>query len=69
MTMTPSCKAAIEWLDKRGGDGVFDKNGVLVAAGESAPFTRTTWNNLRDLGYVEFYNPTNKGRGRLRIVE
>ncbi|MBX9875008.1 MAG: hypothetical protein K2X84_09135, partial [Beijerinckiaceae bacterium] len=57
-----------DWLRKHGGDGIFDRNGVLLAAGESAPFMRATWNALRDAGLVEFYNPTGKGRGRCRLV-
>lgn len=66
--MTKSQKEALEWLTKRGGDGCFDLNGVALAAGESAPFTRSTWNGLRDLGLIEFYNPAGKGRGRLRVA-
>lgn len=65
--MTKSQQQAVEWLKRRGGDGVFDNNGVLLVAGESAPFTRSTWNALAALGLVEFYKPTGKGRGRLRL--
>jgi hypothetical protein len=68
VTMTKSQKDALEWLAKRGGDGCFDLNGVVLAAGEYAPHTRSTWNALRDLGLVEFYNPAGKGRGRLRVA-
>lgn len=60
---------ALDWLAKRGGDGCFDLNGVALAAGETAPHTRTTWNNLELIGLVEFYNPAGKGRGRLRLTE
>jgi hypothetical protein len=67
--ITAAQKHALEWLRKHGGDGVFDHNGVLLAAGETAPVTRTTWNALRGLGRVEFYNPTGKGRGRCRLTE
>lgn len=35
--MTDSQKKALDWLAERGGDGVFDRNGVLLARGESAP--------------------------------
>lgn len=65
--MTDSQKKAVEWLRDRGGDGVFDRNGILIACGESAPFTRSTWNALAKLGVVEMYKPTGKGRGRLRM--
>lgn len=67
--MTNSQKQALKWLHDRNGDGLFDKNGVLVAGGETAPFMRSTWNSLRDLGHVEFYNQTGKGRGRVRLAQ
>lgn len=62
-------QAALDWLRQRNGDGCFDINGVLLAAGELAPIKRSTWNSLRDLGLVEFYKPTGKGRGRCRLTE
>ena len=67
--MTDAQNQALKWLRDRNGDGLFDRNGVLVAAGETAPFMRSTWNALRDLGLVEFYNPTGKGRGRVRLAQ
>jgi len=63
---------ALKWLEKRGGDGCFDQNGVVLAMGESAPFTRATWNKLRDAGKIEFYGGKQQGgtgRGRLRICK
>lgn len=66
--MTKSQHEALRWLTERGGDGVFDKNGTLIACGESAPFVRSTWNVLSEYGYVEFYKPTGKGRGRVRLI-
>lgn len=66
--MNDTQKQALRWLSERGGDGCFDKNGVAFAAGETAPHTRHTWNALRDLGKVEFYNPAGKGYGRLRTT-
>ena len=71
MTEQPSKSQAqaLRWLSNRNGDGVFDINGVLLAAGELAPFTRSTWNALRDLDLVEFYKPAGKGRGRVRVVQ
>jgi hypothetical protein len=66
--MTKSQQAALKWLRERNGDGVFDRNGILLAAGETAPFMRSTWNALRDHGLVEFYNPAGKGHGRVRVT-
>ena len=69
MTKRDSTNEALEWLTKRGGDAVFDKNGVALAQGELAPFMRATWNKLRDAGKIEFYKPKGaRGRGRLRVV-
>lgn len=62
-----AAKAALRWLATHNGDGCFDRNGVLLAAGESAPVTRATWNTLRDLGLVELYALDTK-RKRLRIT-
>lgn len=67
--LTESQHEALKWLRERGGDAALDKNGVALAAGETAPFTRTTWNALRDAALIEFYNPSGKGYGRLRIVK
>lgn len=65
-TMTKAQAAALKWLFERGGDGIFDRHGVLLAAGESAPHTRSTWNALAAIGAVEFYSPTGRGRMRRR---
>lgn len=67
--MTEAQSQAIKWLADRGGDGVFDKNGILLAAGETAPHTRSTWNQLAKMGLVEIYKPKARGRGRCRIIE
>lgn len=67
--LTDSHHEAMKWLRERGGDAALDKNGVALAAGESAPIRRSTWNGLRDAGLIEFYNPSGKGYGRLRIVK
>lgn len=67
--LTQPQREALKWLGDHNGDGIFDRNGVLMAAGESAPHMRSTWNRLRDLGMVDFYNPTGKGRGRCRLTE
>lgn len=66
--MSPAQRQALKWLSEHNGDGLFDKNGVLVAAGEKAPVMRLTWNALRDLGLVEFYGPEKKPRARARLT-
>lgn len=66
--LTKSQAAALKWLRERGGDAAIDKNGIALAMGDSAPVMRSTWNKLRDLGQVEFYNLAGKGRGRLRLT-
>jgi hypothetical protein len=67
--MTKAQADALKWFRNHNGDGCFDRNGVLLAGGELAPVCRSTWNALRDLGQVEFYNPTpGRGRGRMRII-
>jgi hypothetical protein len=66
--MTKAETAALKWLRDRGGDAAFDRNGIALAMGDTAPVMRSTWNKLASAGLVEFYNPTGKGRGRLRVV-
>lgn len=61
--MTKAQEQALKWLREHNGDGLFDRCGVLVAAGERAPVMRATWNKLRDAGLIEFYN-----KKRVRIV-
>ena len=61
-------RGALKWLADHNGDGMFDNNGVLLAAGESAPVMRSTWNHLAASGHVDFYRPSGRGRGRLRIT-
>jgi hypothetical protein len=76
--MTDAMRAALEWLNKRGGDGSVQGwnadarnrqrgygQGVL-AAGEMAKVHWTTWKKLAELGLVEVYS-AGKGR-RIRIV-
>lgn len=52
---TEAQRSALLWLRNRNGDGVFDRNGVLVAGGERAPYMRSTWNRLEALGLIERY--------------
>ncbi|NOD65763.1 hypothetical protein [Ruegeria sp. HKCCD6109] len=66
--MTDAQKQALKWLNDHGGDACFDKNGIALAMGETAPHVRSTWNTLRDQGHVEFYSSSGKGRGRMRIA-
>lgn len=66
--MTKAQQNAYDWLAQRNGDGCFDKHGVVLAAGQKANIERKTWNALRDLGLIEFYNPAGKGYGRIRVV-
>lgn len=66
--MTKAQEAALAWLRERGGDGIFDRHGVLLASGETAPVGRVTWNALRDLGLVEFYRPHARGASRCRLT-
>jgi hypothetical protein len=63
--MSPSLLSALKWLRNRNGDGVFDRNQVLVASGERAPVMRSTWNKLADAGAVEFYHD----RRRVRVSD
>ncbi len=66
--MTSAEREAMKWLSERGGDAVFERSGVALAMGETAPHRRQTWNALAKKGLVEFYNPSGKGRGRVRIT-
>lgn len=56
--------SALLWLKNRNGDGVFDRNQVLTAAGERAPYMRGTWTALERHEMVEFY----QGRRRVRLT-
>lgn len=62
--LTEAQRAALRWLREHNGDGLFDNNGVLLAAGERAPVMRSTWNKLRDIGFVEFYEGGKRVRAR-----
>ncbi|WP_333900147.1 hypothetical protein [Agrobacterium pusense] len=62
---TPAMLSALLWLKNRTGDGVFDRNQVLTAAGERAPVMRSTWSKLENDGLVERY----LSNRRLRITD
>lgn len=62
--MTKSQVNALTWLRQHNGEGCFDKHGVLLAAGETAPFRRVTWNTLRAAGFIEYY-----GKRRVRMID
>jgi hypothetical protein len=64
MRLTEAQKSALKWLVNRSGDGLFDRNGVLTAAGERAGVMRSTWNALIKAGLAEKYN-----KKRLRVTE
>lgn len=66
--MTKTQAAALKWLSEHNGEGTFNKTGVLLAAGELGPFTRRTWNRLRDAGKVEIYKPRPRGASRIRVL-
>ncbi|WP_457660862.1 hypothetical protein [Sinorhizobium medicae] len=53
--VTDAMKSALKWLTNRNADGVFDKNQVLIAAGQRAPVMRSTWSRLEKAGLVERY--------------
>lgn len=50
--MTSAQKSALLWLRNRNGEGVFLRNGTLLAGGDIAPVMRATWNKLKDDGHV-----------------
>ncbi|MER8556111.1 hypothetical protein NKH37_28825 [Mesorhizobium sp. M1217] len=63
--MSTAMLAALKWLRNRNGDGVFDRNQVLVAGGDRAPVMRATWNKLEARGLIEFY----LDRRRVRVTQ
>lgn len=56
-------RKALDWLRERGGDGLFNRHGVLMARGELAPHMRATWNKLIAAGELEKYDGI-----RVRVV-
>jgi len=47
-----SQRLALLWLRNRGGEGVFNKDDVLIARGELAPVARPTWRKLQSAGLI-----------------
>jgi hypothetical protein len=66
--MTEAQQQALKWLADHTGDGIVDKHGCILAAGEIAPHTRATFNALRGRGLIEFYDPNGHGHLRIRVV-
>jgi hypothetical protein len=63
--MTKALQKALDWLAAHNGEGHFGGAGnTLMAAGEIAPFMRSTWNRLEVLGKVKFSH----GRKRIQLV-
>ncbi len=56
--LSKSQKAALVWLFEHNGDGGFGVTnfGGLIAGGEVGPFMRSTWNGLRNVHLVEYYD-------------
>ncbi|MBZ9807668.1 hypothetical protein [Mesorhizobium sp. ESP-6-2] len=62
---TSAMLSALLWLRNRNGDGVFDRNQILVAGGQRAPYMRGTWTKLAAEEMVEFYHD----RRRVRVTD
>lgn len=54
--LTKSVQDALNALAARGGTGVFDRGGVLLASGDRLGFNRATWNNLVKAGFIVIEN-------------
>lgn len=66
--LTHAQKSALKWLRNRNADGMFDKCGVLVAAGERAPVMRSTWTALERAGVVTRYGGVKQRRLRVTPI-
>lgn len=66
--LTKAQADALQWLRDHNGGGIFDKHGVLLAAGESAPFMRSTWNALGRAGLVDIWRPGTRGPKRVAVT-
>jgi len=65
-TQTAAQHKALEWLKERGGDGMFDRWGKVVAQGERSMALKATWYNLQELGLVEVYMAPKR---RIRVTK
>jgi hypothetical protein len=66
--LTHAQQDALVWLRDRNSTGVFDRNGILLAGGELAPFAEITWSTLRLFDFVTFSQPVYSDRAR-RMVD
>jgi hypothetical protein len=66
--LTQAQADALKWLRAHNETGVFNKNGVLLAAGELAPFMRSTWNALAKAGLVDIWRPGTRGPKRVAVT-
>jgi hypothetical protein len=64
--MSRARKEALRWLGEHNGDGLVERWGTVVAAGERAPHTRQTWRTLHVAGLVEIYGPRSR---RVRLTD
>jgi hypothetical protein len=63
MTISPAQRKALRFLNDRNGEGVIDRYGRLMCAGEVGKFMPDTWLRLMTAGLVKA-----AGRNRLRIT-
>ena len=61
--LSPGQKRALAWLAERGGSGVLDRYGTLVAQGEKCPAAPQTWLRLFLSGHAKAVD------GRIVLVE
>lgn len=71
--MKQSMKAAIKWLQERGGSCAVArvKGGgrIFLAAGEAAPFLPITAKNLIEAGLAEYVDENGRKSARFRLIE
>ena len=61
--MTDAQQRAFNWLNERGGTGMLDRYGRVLAMGEISPSTPVTWLRLVGLGKLQIVG------ARLTIIE
>lgn len=67
--ITEAQRRALRWLHNRGGEGMFNKQQVLLAQGELAGVMRSTWNALADAKPPCVIYSANKGYKRVALTE